>query len=158
VAFAPIALRDTPVDGVADEQFHGAATVQDSTPKILGYLDRVRPALSKAEAAFKPFFKGESPVSRLDSLRTTLAEADKAQESARRQAPESTTRLNEQKGELLQIIEDLNRIAKVAYRGRTDMSSRFNKDILRRARRTKTGKAGPAPAPVPNPTPSPTPG
>ena len=38
------------------------------------------------------------------------------------------------------------------------MIARFNKDILRRTRRSKNGKAGPAPEPVPNPTPTPVPG
>jgi hypothetical protein len=149
VAVVPVALRTTPVPEVCEEQFHGAAKLKRTTPKILGYLAETRPAVARAEAALKPFFQGESPVARLDLVRSALEQADQIQENALASAPDATLALNAQKGELLQLIEDLNRIGRVAFHGQAEIAARFNKDILLRARRSKTGKAEPAPAPGP---------
>ena len=91
----PMALRDAGATELTENDFIGQGRAERSTPKLLNYLDRIRPHVSKLEAQLKPFFKGESPVSTLDSVRAALAAADQSQEVARTQAPDATTKLNE---------------------------------------------------------------
>ena len=57
----------------------------------------------------------------------------------------------------MQHVEDLNRVAAIAFHGRADIYGRFNKDILLRARRSRSGKAEPVPEPPPAPSPNPAP-
>ncbi len=145
----PMALREASNSGLSEADFAAQGRVRRSTPRILNHLDKIRPHVAKLEPQLKPYFKGESPVSLLDNLRAALASADQSQELARAQAPDSTALLNETKGRLLETIEDLNRVGAIAFFGRADVSARFNKDLLLRARRSKTGTAEPTPEPAP---------
>ena len=52
---------------------------------------------------------------------------------------------------------DQNRVAAIAFPGRADIYGRFNKDLLLRARRCRSGKADPVPEPPPAPSPNPAP-
>lgn len=152
---APLALRESGATDLTLNDFAGQGRAERSSPKLVAYLDRVQPHVAKLEAQLKPYFKGESPVAILGNVRSALASADQSQELARAQAPDATAKLNEAKGRLLQHIEDVNRVAAIAFYGRADLYGRFNKDILLRARRSRSGKADPVPEPPPAPSPNP---
>ncbi len=143
----PLALRVTSVPEVRVEDFYGAAEVERSTTKIVAFLDRIRPGIKKIDAALKPYLNGESAADLLETAYNELTIANKRQEVARSGAPDKTVQMNETKGRALQLVEDMNRIAKLAYYGQAQVIGRFNKDILLRARRSRSGKAEPAPAP-----------
>lgn len=149
VLAVPLALRDSPIPDVRSSDFYGAAEVDRSATAVLAFLDRIRPGIKKIDAALKPYFNGESPSAMLEATYTKVAEANQKQEAAHTGAPESTRVMNEAKGRMLQNIEDMNRVARLAFYGRAEVIGRFNKDILLRARRSKTGKADPTPTPTP---------
>ena len=69
--------------------------------------------------------------------RIALEQADTTQENEWAQVPESTQRIYEAKGRLLEAIVELNRIGQIAFDGDAVTRARFNKDILLRGRKQK---------------------
>lgn len=132
-AAAPMVLRDTKIEGVPVEAFHGGGTLNRSVPKIQGYLLGVKGPLAKLDAEFAPYFGGKSPSALLDDVAKALDGADLTQEMGIKSLPDDTLHVYETKGRLLENIEDLNRIAKIAFDGDARARALFNKDILLRA-------------------------
>jgi len=141
---APMVLRDREVAGVTTADFF-AGQVERSVPRIIDYLDRVRPLVKRMEAGLRPYFRGESAVLLLDAVRASLESVKAQQESPGAGPEDSSSALEEAKGQLLGLVEDLNRVAAIAFHGRADVIGRFNKDLLLRARRSKSGRAEPEP-------------
>jgi hypothetical protein len=141
---APLVLRENPVPGVSKESFESGGPLARSTPRIRAYLEKVRPAVETLDSTFQKYMRGQSPLARLDDIKTRLVESDAKQENLVSKLPEDTQRIYECKGLILQAIEDMNRTARIAFAGKAEVVARFNKDILQRARKAK--KKEPAPS------------
>ena len=133
-AAAPMVLRDTKVVGVAHDAFNAGSPLASSTPKIVEYLTKVRGPVVKLDDDFVPYFKGNKASAELDAVKNALDGADVAQETKLSALPQETLQVYETKGKILEAIEDLNRVAKIAFDGEAGTRSAFNKDILLRAR------------------------
>lgn len=83
-----------------------------------------------------------------------LASVDATQESAQAAKPEDTAQLNEAKGGLLTLIEELNDVGRNAFEGQAETAAKFNKDILLRGRSTASEEAPEAAQPATKPEPS----
>ncbi|HEY3450742.1 MAG TPA: hypothetical protein VGK67_30575 [Myxococcales bacterium] len=142
---APMVLRDRGLSEPTTADFF-PGQVERSAPRIIEYLQRIRPYVKRLEASLRPYFRGESPVLLLDAVLTSLESVRGQQELAGSQLEDSSASHDEAKGELLHLVEDLNRVGAIAFHGRADVIGRFNKDLLLRARRSKTGKAEPEPS------------
>lgn len=141
----PIVLRDANVPGLTRKSFSVGGTLGRSTPKISQYLARVRPHVVALDEALRPYFGGELASAQLDEVKRQLDEADTTQEVEITSLPLATQEVYEAKGRVLQLIEDLNRIAKNAFDGEAAIIGRFNKDLLVRARRAPKPPVTPAP-------------
>lgn len=131
----PMVLLDEGITDVTVDSFR--VGLLDSTPRVVRYLENVRHHVERLAAPLAPYFRGESPLALLDKVKADLEDADRAQELARAQLPDATLKLYEAKGKLLQLIEDVNRVAAIAFYGQADVVAKFNKDLLLRARRAK---------------------
>jgi hypothetical protein len=53
--------------------------------------------------------------------------------------PQETLALYENKGRLLNRIEEMNRVARIAFYDQNEIAGQFNKDVLRRRRSAQGG-------------------
>lgn len=144
---APIVLRKHPTEGVTEDSFEAGHKLTRSVPRISGYLSKLVPVLEKVDEHFKPYNKGQSVLAQVKAAKTRLDAADTSQELLHAALPAETLGVYERKGRVLQAIEEMNRVAKNAYRGQAEMIARFNKDILLRGRKKrKDANRGSAPA------------
>ena len=141
---APMVLRDIKPEKISESSFDAGGSIGDSTPKISAYLMKVRPFVKTLNDGFSPYFDGEDPAEKLEQIKSALDNADADQETKRRGLPEETKQLYLINGELLQMIEDMNRVAKIAFDGQAAIIGQFNKDILLRG-----GGNGSTDAPAP---------
>ena len=134
----PLALRDAgDKAGVAAQAIESGGPIGQSTPKLVSYLTTVAPAVKTLDKYLAPYMGGQSPSATLAKLRPALEQADTTQENEWAQVPESTQRIYEAKGRLLEAIVELNRIGQIAFDGDAVTRARFNKDILLRGRKQK---------------------
>lgn len=137
---ARLALRKRPVDGVTLESFNAGGQLERSTPRVSDYLNKIIAPLEKAEESFKPYFGGAKPAERARALKDQLDKADAVQEVALASLPLETQQVYETMGRAVELIEELNAVAKNCFDGNAQMIGLFNKDILLRGRKAK--KAG----------------
>jgi len=72
--------------------------------------------------------------------------ADLNQEQARKDLPQETLALLELKGRVLDLVEELNGVARIAFEGQAELRAKFNKDLLHpRRRRALAGETPVAP-------------
>jgi len=140
----PPALRAAPNSGVTLEAFFIGDKLGQATPKIMAYVEKILPLVEKIDKQLKPYFGGESAHEQLRSVKQDLGTTDTDQEVKASSLPQETMAVYELKGRLLEAVEDLNRVARIAFDGQAEMAGRFNKDILLRSRRTRSKKAAPA--------------
>ncbi len=138
---APIVLRKNPGSGLTLEAFQSGGSLGRSTPKITMYLEKIKPAVTVLDDKFKPFFGGNSAAALVSSAIKNLDTAQSTQEVSLATLPNETQKIYEIKGRVLTLIEELNRIAKIAFWNRTDLSAQFNKDVLNRARKERKDPA-----------------
>ena len=138
---APIVIRELKPKGIESNCFSVDKRVRSSTKKLLDHADRTREFVVALDEPLKAYFDGQSALAEHDRLRTALFEANSTQEDAREVSPEKTTDLNVAKGRVLELIDDMNRIGRLAFMDNAEIAGRFNKDILLRARRAHR-KAG----------------
>lgn len=133
----PIALRGAPDNLTADAFVSGK--LYRTTKRIRAYLGDIRPSVEKLDAALGPFFEsaypGLKPSEVVERARKALEDADQQQEVGLKDLPTKTRALYELKGLVLQLIEDMNRVARIAFDGNAAALGKFNKDILLRARK-----------------------
>jgi hypothetical protein len=101
------------------------------------FLEKILPAVTAMDDKFKPVFGGKSAAALIADAIKNLDTAQSTQEVSIKSLPPETAKIYETKGHLLTLIEELNRVAKIAYWNQTDIASQFNKDILNRARKTR---------------------
>ncbi len=110
--------------------------LHNSTPKVLEYLGRVRRHVEKVKTLLAPYFGGGDALALLDEAVSKLKAADTAQELSLKGLPEETLDVYQLKGEVLFLIERLNRAGRAAFDGHAVKASQYNKDLLLRARRS----------------------
>lgn len=108
-----------------------------SPTAISKYLGDVRGVVEKHDALLRPYFDGQSALFELDSVKSELDIAQQIQEVDYKALPRETQKVYEAKGRALFLIEKANRIGKRAFAGQAEIIGRFNKDLLRRARRSR---------------------
>mgnify|MGYP000927209254 CR=1 FL=1 len=138
----PIVLRKHPE--LPADAFDPKETLGQSTSKLLGYLNRIDAVVKNLDDELAPYFEGQKPSLLIDAMRTELAQADTTQETALDSLPAATLALYELAGRILEQIEDLNRIGRVAHRDEPATAARFNKDILKRGRSKRPAPSEPA--------------
>jgi hypothetical protein len=134
---ASMVLVDGPVNGIAMDAFHSGGTLHQSTPKILAHLAKIESATAAIDNELRPYFKGESAAAMVAAVKDALAAAQGKQEFAVSSLPQETLAVYENKGRLLSLIEEVNKVAKLAFWERKDIAAQFNKDVLNRARKTR---------------------
>ncbi len=67
-------------------------------------------------------------------MNEALKAADTSQEVTLSGLPQDTLAVYMTKGKVLEMIEDMNRIAKNAFKGQPERVAEFNKEVLKRAR------------------------
>lgn len=108
-----------------------------STPAILQYLLNIHEKVNIYDSDLRPFFGGDSAYRQLERIRTDLARAQGIQETNLKALPQETAKIYELKGRLLQLIERINRIGKIAFDGQALIIGEFNKDLIRRAQQRR---------------------
>jgi len=132
-----IVLRDGAVEGLTLDHF----TVGDKmrgTANTLLHLERVIPLVARLDAPLSRFFPAQKASELLDAARARLEKADSEQELARGALPTETVSVLELKGRILDLVEELNAIARIAFDGQAELRAKFNKDLLLRGRRRKS--------------------
>lgn len=137
----PRVLRARPVPDVDAQSFAVRTKLRRSTPEILGYLNRIQPAVERLDDELAPYFDGVCPSKLLREVQTRLAALDAEQEASWAKLPVETARVYEAKGRVLELIEDLNRAGKSAFDGERETAALFNKDLIVRARRKRRPRA-----------------
>lgn len=128
--------RDAKV--AADASVFLAGNIDRSTEKLKDWLKTVGPELQRLEPFFKPLGFADKPVhERALALHAALSRADVAQSIAYEKLPANTAALYEKKGRTLELIEELNAIARNAFDGNAAVIGQFNKDHILFARRAK---------------------
>jgi len=134
-----LVLRDGPVDGVSLEALEAGGKLGASTPKISQYIAKILPSAAALDAQLAPYLGGAIASEMLATAKRNLDECDAAQETNLSALPDETAAVYEAKGRIVRMIEDLNRVAKIAFDGQAETLARFNKDILSRGRKTALG-------------------
>ena len=133
----PMVVRLQQAKGITKKSFNAGGPLGNKTRKISGYLMKVRPFVETLNEAFAPYFGGDDPLEELKRVKANLDDADADQEVKQKSLPEETVKIYMLAGQILDMIEDINRVGKIAYDGKAEMIAQFNKDILRRG-----GKGG----------------
>jgi hypothetical protein len=128
------------------ESFSRGGRNLQSTPALIDYLARVEPLVGKLDPALARFFAGHQPSTLVAEALDGLREADRAQEGARLELPAKTLERLELKGRLLDLIDELNGVARIAFDGQAERRAKFNKDLLLRGRRSKPADDPASPA------------
>ena len=136
----PRALRES-VAGVNPQVFETNGALGRSPARISAHLAKIRPAVELLDEDLAKYFGGRKASHALDAVKTALDQGrpSEEQESGLAALPEEVLAIYEVKGRLLERIEDLNRAGKIAFEGQVETVGKFNKDILLRARRPRTG-------------------
>jgi hypothetical protein len=92
--------------------------------------------VKQLDELFKPYFGGKSAAAELETVKTALDSASANHKTSRAALPEETANIYCKAGELLDCIEDANRIAHIAFDGRAEIAGQFNKDLTLSSRRT----------------------
>lgn len=123
---------------VREEDFQvGPVRLGRSPANYAAYFEKIFPPLSRVDHLLLPMFAGESPAARAAELAARLRHTDAVQERKREALPADTQELCLLKGELLDLIEELNRAGRRAEEGDAAQSARFNKDLILAARKRR---------------------
>lgn len=106
---------------------------------------KVIKALETAEASLTPYFGGAKPADQAKDLKDKLDKADTAQETALAALPVETQQVYETKGRAVELIEELNTVAKNAFDGHAQVVALIKKDILLRGRKARKAAGDPVP-------------
>jgi hypothetical protein len=137
----PMVVRRTKATDMTAAHIAPSGELRRSSPKIAEHLRKIRNLVVKLETGLAPYFGGRSPTAVHDQIISDLADANRDQEVKRGGLAPESLELYEAKGAMLEIIEDFNRIGRIAFPGRAEIAAKFNKDILLRARgRAKKAK------------------
>jgi hypothetical protein len=136
----PMAIRGVKLDDLKPEHVLPRPRGSKSVGKIKARLEATRPLVLRIEEKLKRYFAGRSPVVVLDEVIAGLQAAKSTQAAAQQARSPETFKLRVAKGQLLEMIEDVNRFGRVAFMGRAEMIGKFNKDLLLKARRSSKSR------------------
>jgi hypothetical protein len=146
---APIVIKKHSPEGITENAFNAGGKLGRSEVKISKYLMSIRPFVKQLDELLKPYFRGKSVAAELESVKSTLDNAAADHKASRNALPEETANIYSASGELLDMIEDADSIGHIAFDGRAEIASQFNKDLtlsIRRAAKEKTGESSKAAA------------
>jgi hypothetical protein len=136
------AIGDLSADGVVPrdvlDAVRGRGRLNRVTSLISAYLTDVEPVVRAHDALLRPYFKGDSALAELVAAKTELDSAQATQEVGVAHLPEDTRKVYLAKATVLSLIEKLNRLARLAFKGQAELIGLFNKDLILRARQART--------------------
>lgn len=133
-ALARQLVRKNPNAGVKLSDLQSGKTLERDADEISAFLGKLIVSAKKLDAAAAKHFEGKNLSELLTAAKSKLDTASAKQVAELGALPDDTKGLYELKGRLLEEIEDLNAIAKVAFRGQATKIGQFNKDVLLKAR------------------------
>jgi hypothetical protein len=101
------------------------------------YLGDIIVPATKADGSMATYFQDKKVSELLTAAKAKLDAADTVQEVTVASLPKETRKVYETKGRLLELIEDLNRVARTSFGGDSAKIGLFNKDILLRGARPR---------------------
>lgn len=135
------AFRDLYSDGAIArtvlDALRAGGVLQRSTSKISIYLADVEPVVRAHDDALRPYFKGQSAHALLVAAKAKLDAAQELQELGVTHLPDETKKVYLAKAAVLSLVEKMNRIARIAFKGQAEIVGRFNKDLILRARQAR---------------------
>lgn len=139
----PLALRTRPVTSakVKLDAFRVGVPLGRSTPRIAAHLTQIAGPVAKLDADLAPYFGGQRASERLRAAPKLLSDRDVEQEVLRKAKPTKRDRLHRAVGEVLQGVEDLHGIARIAFDAQPEIRRVFRKKEIARGRRAKKGEA-----------------
>jgi hypothetical protein len=138
---APIVIKKHSPEGITENAFNAKGKLGRSEVKVSKYLMSIRPFVKQLDELLKPYFGGKSAAAELETVKAALDKAAADHKASRNALPEETASIYCASGELLDRIEDANRSGHIAFDGRAEIASSFNKDLtlsIRRARKENT--------------------
>jgi hypothetical protein len=133
---APILARRRPelLEAIPLDQAPG-----QSAASLSAYLEKIRPGVALLDAGSSRYFKGTTASEDLDRVKRELDTSRAREEAQLGTLPEDDAGISESKGRVLEMIEDLDRVAEIAFEGQAAVLGQFNLDILWQARRARRG-------------------
>jgi hypothetical protein len=141
----PMVLREPGASAVDPAAFHVGGELRRSVARIRSYLEGVQEVVLKLDPQLAPYFGGKRPSVTLAKLRAALEHADDAHDRERSARKPVTWKAYEARGRVIQAIEDLHRVARIAFDASPAVRATFHKRILEQARRPRVKPAKPAP-------------
>jgi hypothetical protein len=126
---APIVIKKHSPEGITESAFNAGGPLGSSASKISKYLMQVRPFVKQLDELFKPHFNGKSAAAELEAVKSALDKASAEHKTSRSALPEETANIYFAAGGLLDTIEEINRIGKIAFDGHAEIAAQFNKDL-----------------------------
>ena len=143
----PIIERDYK-PGVDVNCFKPKGRLGNSAKGLITHGKNTKEILTNLNDFFVSYFEGASPIEEHNRLLKLAEDANAQQETSAEASPPLTAEINATKGRLLELLDDLNRVGRVAYMNNAEIAARFNKDILLRARRKGSKKKAAAETPA----------
>ncbi|WP_437300395.1 hypothetical protein [Sorangium sp. So ce426] len=129
----PMALRETAAAWPSSVPLH-TGPLGRSAAGLSAHLSQLRPGVIALDGALRKYFKSRSAAEELDAVQRELDAASAREQAQLGDLPEDALFVSEAKGRLLELIEDLNRVGRIAFDGHAEIMWQFNKDVLLRAR------------------------
>ncbi len=143
----PLALRGAGEGRPAASEFLVGAPLGRGSAKVLAHLAAIAPPVAGLDAELSPYFPDDRASARLARVQDALllAQAERARSHA--EIPAQSDRAHRVAGELLEGIEDLHRIARLAFEEEPLVRAAFSKRWIERGRRRRPA-AETTPVPV----------
>lgn len=137
----PRLFRNHALVDVSIHDFEAGQTLGRSVPSMETYLNHIELPAAKLDALLAPYLQGKTASEEIRRVRKALHVADIDQEVELAGLPERTRNLYALKGRVLDLIEEMNAVARNAYDGNAALIGQFNKDILLRSRHAAAAAA-----------------
>lgn len=138
-----IVTRQGAVEGVDIHSLPALGRLNTSA-RVAAGIHEMLPLIARLDSRLTRFFNGQNASQLLQEAADRLSRADALQEVSRQSLPENTLQLQELKGRVLERVEELNAVARIAFDGQAEIRSRFNKDVLLRSRRVASESPAPS--------------
>lgn len=148
-AEAAEATAEAPAAGGADPSlataFLAGGALGRCTARVVTHLAAIAPALARLDDALAPYFPGERAEARRGRVLEALVSARATRARMQAEVPAQTDRAHRLAGALLEAVEDLHRVARLAFEAEPLVREAFSKRWIERGRRRR---AGDTPVPV----------
>lgn len=147
----PLALKTTragsgDADGsLSSRAFLAGGPLGRCTARVVTHLAALAPAVERLDDALAPYFPAERASARRARVLDALVAARATRARLQAEVPAQTDRAHRLAGELLEAIEDLHRVARLAFEGEPLVLAAFSKRWIERGRRRRASSDTPAP-------------